>query len=342
MAVFDRFGMSPFSIAVIQGHLDVAKAIIEIVQVQYKPKEKRGETRYMMEHGTSEYNGSEGTIEGDDKLDIYSELVDDQFTIENIGEVATQVECPITPLEVLTYSCTCRLFTEQDGMSLDEKLELESKLDYISNDGMKSLCDSIDISPLNVPNGLLEYAIWKDDTSLLNFLLELGQDLTNRKAGETPTVYTVPQRAFQLGILMEHLNCLKLLISRTGTGLPIALLLEKSGIKEEKPKYYRGLTIRGKKRHEWSSNKSKTIFEDHEETPPLLAAAFYGKLGSVKWFLTNEPINHYLAFAKAHEKDTQLQRLAGSAGGVERAIKNWLGTRSKFCSIDPMSFEAVY
>lgn len=317
--------MSPFSIAAIQGHLGVAKAIIEIVQVQYKPKEKRGETRYIM--GDEESDGP-GAIEGDNELNIYSELIDDQFTIENIGEVATQVECPTTPLQVLSNNCACQLFTEQGELSLDEKLELESKIDYISNGGHRYYWSDTLTRPLNVPRGLLEYAIWKDDTSLLNFLLELGQDLTNREAGGNSTIYSVHERAFQLGIILERLNCLRILISRTGAGLPIAQILARSGIKEERPKYYMGLTIRGKKRHEWSSNNAWSTSLDHEETPPLLAAAFYSKLESVKWFLSKEPVENYLAFAKTHEQDGQLQRLAGSAGGVERAIKNWLGSRS--------------
>ena len=322
--------MSPFSIAAIQGHLSVAKAIIEIVQVQYKPKEKRGETRYMMENEPSEDNGSEGPIEADNNLNIYSELVDDQFTIENIGEVATQVECQTTPLQVLSQNCACRLFTEQDGLSVDEKLVLQSEIDYISNGGQRSFFNSLATGPLNVPRGLLEYAIWKDDTSLLDFLLKLGQELTNREAEGKHTIYSVHVRSFQLSILLERLHCLRILISRTGAGLPISRLLARSGIKEEKPKYYMGLTIRGKKRHEWSQSYVRYDFHDHENSPPLLAAAFYGKLASVKWFLGKEPLEHYLAFAKTHERDEQLQRLAGSAGGVERAIKNWLGSRSKF------------
>lgn len=321
--------MSPFSIAAIQGHLDVAKAIIEIVQIQYKPKEQRGQRRYVME---GEDGDDPEALQGDDEIQIYSELIDDQFTIENIGEVATQVECPITPLQVFSWECAARLFTEQDGLSKDERLATQSKVEYISEGGRRMYWFPFSVPALRVPQNLVEYAVWTDNISLLVFLLELGQDLTNRQAEADSPIYTVPEQAFQLAIILCRLHCLEILIQRTGAGLLIDELLKKSGVKtDDKSKLYPGLTIRGKKRKEWAMLHPWAQRQTHENTPPLLAAAFYGKLESVKWFLGKSPAEQYLAFAKTYEHDRRFKHLAESAGGVERAIKDWLGSRSKSC-----------
>ena len=186
--------MSPFSIAAIQGHLDVAKAIIEIVQIQYKPKEQRGQRRYVME---GEDGDDPEALQGDDEIQIYSELIDDQFTIENIGEVATQVECPITPLQVFSWECAARLFTEQDGLSKRERVAIQSKVEYISEGGRRMYWFPFSEPALRAPQNLVEYAVWTDNISLLVFLLELGQDLTNRQAEANSPIYTVPEQAFQ-------------------------------------------------------------------------------------------------------------------------------------------------
>lgn len=323
--------MSPFSIATTQGHLEVAKAIIEIVQIQYKPKEQRGQRRYLMD-GENSDDPEAPLGQGDDEIHIYSELIDDQFTIENIGEVATQVECPITPLEVLSWEWDGRFSAEQDGISRDERLKIQSKIECILEGG-RSLYGGYWYDEARVPHNLVEYAIWTDDISLLVFLLELGQDLTNRQAETETPIYTVPEYTFQLAIILGRLHCLEALIQRTGAGLPISELLKRSGVKiDDKPKYYEGLTIRGKKRKEWAMEQPWMQSQDHEKTPPLLAAAFYGKLESVKWFLSNSPVEQYLAFAKAYEHDKRFKHLAVSAGGIEKAIKNWLGSRS-MCSV---------
>lgn len=324
--------MSPFSIAATQGHLEVAKAIIEIVQIQYKPKEQRGQRRYLMD-GENSDDPKAPLGQGDDEIHIYSELIDDQFTIENIGEVATQVECPITPLEVFSWEGAGRFPTEQDGISQDERLEIQSKIECILEGGKRLYGGYYGYNEARVPLSLVEYAIWTDDISLLVFLLELGQDLTNRQAEADPPIYTVREYTFQLAIILGRLHCLEVLIQRTGAGLPINELLKKSGVKiDDKPKYYEGLTIRGKKRKEWAMTQPWMQSQNHEKTPPLLAAAFYGKLESVKWFLSNSPVEQYLAFAKTYEHDKRFNHLAVSAGGIEKAIKNWLGSRSK-CSV---------
>ena len=259
----------------------------------------------------------------DEDLGIYSEIIDDQFTVENIGEVATQVECSITPLEVLNWDCAARLFVEQDHITDQKRREFELILPYSRPD----LITRRSGNP-GMPYYLVEYAIWTDNIPLLVFLLDLGQELTNRDTEAESKIYTVSKHTFLLAIILNRVGCLEELVKRTGAGLPIDKLAKNSGVESnEKPRFYQGLTIRGKKRADWSSHYQ--MRQGAEEGSPLLMAAFYGKLESTKWFLGKGPGQLYTAFTKTHEHDKRLKRLEQSANGVEGSLKKWLGTRSK-------------
>lgn len=322
IAVTDRNGFSPFSLAALRGHFSVAKATLEIVRAQYKPKEPKGHTRYQINEES--YIGNVGLQ--DEDLGIYSEIIDDQFTVENIGEVATQVECSTTPLEVLNWECAARLFIEQDHITDEKRRDFELALPF-SRPSMLSLGARRSGEP-GMPYHLVDYAVWTDNIPLLVFLLNLGQELTNRDTEAESTIYTLSENSFLLAIIMGRVGCLEELIKRTGAGLPIDELAKNSGVESnEKPKFYQGLTIRGKKRADWSSYfRMRRLME---EGSPLLIAAFYGKLESTKWFLGKEPGQLYTAFTKTYEHDKRLKRLEQSANGVEGSLKNWLGTRSK-------------
>lgn len=320
IAVTDRHGFSPFSIAVLRGHLSVAKAILEIVQAQYKPKEQKGHTRYTADYDTEE----------DGQPRIYSEIIDDQFTVENIGEVATQVECPIKPLEVLSWDCSARLFIEHDSISDSQRYEIQTGINSVLSGSPWFPTWTIADLSKRIPEHVVDYAVWTDNVPLLAFLLELGQELTSQDPVKESTIYTVPERVFLLAITLGRLCCLEELIKRTGAGLPIDELVKKSGVKlAEKPKYYQGLTIRGKKRADWARAGQWQGRQEKSKSPPLLVAASCGKLDCTKWFLGKEPGQQYVAFTKTFEQDKRLKQLEQSAKGVEGSLMNWLGSRSK-------------
>ena len=322
IAVTDRNGFSPFSLAALRGHYSVAKATLEIVRAQYKPKEPKGRTRYQINEES--YVGNVGLQ--DEDLGIYSEIIDDQFTIENIGEVATQVECSTTPLEVLNWECAARLFIEHDQIADEKRREFELALPF-SRPMTLNFYARRSGEP-GLPYHLVDYAIWTDNTPLLVFMLDLGQELTNRDSEAGSTIYTVTENTFRLAIIMGRVGCLEELIKRTGAGLPIDELADNSGVESnEKPEFYQGLTIRGKKRADWSLPYRTRWWM--KKGSPLLVAAFYGNLESTKWFLGKDPGQLYTAFTKSYEHDKRLKRLEQSANGVEGSLKNWLGTRSK-------------
>ncbi|PYH91092.1 ankyrin repeat protein [Aspergillus ellipticus CBS 707.79] len=285
IAVRDQNRFSPFSIAVLRGHYLVARAILEIVQAQFKKEENETYERFEVDMEA---------LHDDADIGIYSEIIDDKFTIENIGEMATQVECRTSPSQVFSWDCPAHMFVEKE--------------------------------PQTPPvNNLVKYAVRENNVDLLEFLLRLGQDLIDRdtRSQVKGRVYAVSTTTVWLAIRKGHLGCLEALIKHTGAEFPSETLLRTSGIEmeEEKPRYYQGLLIRGKRRSDWAHQGLGNSCDDL--IPPLLVAAWKGNLQSVEWFFSSAPLQHYVKFVKGHEHNARLKLLAQSDKGVEAPITKW-------------------
>jgi hypothetical protein len=96
-------GDDPFWIAFTRGHYDVAKAILEIARAQYAPKEKT-KRHYSVEpddddsDAYSDYSSETSDVE---PIPIYSRIIDEQYTIENVGQVSMQVKSRTRPVELI-------------------------------------------------------------------------------------------------------------------------------------------------------------------------------------------------------------------------------------------------
>ncbi|RAL04303.1 ankyrin repeat protein [Aspergillus ibericus CBS 121593] len=288
VAVRDQNNFSPFSIAVLRGHQQVAKAILEIAQAQYKRKDSGTRARYEMDLEA---------FHEDAEIHIYSEIIDDRFTIENIGETAMQVECEISPLQLFSWNCPASMFIDEESNLAD----------------------------------LVHYTVWKNDVDMLEFLLQLGQELTERDTMVETKIYTVSTSAFRLAIGKGHLGCLEAIIKYTGADLPIDNLLQGSGIEiKEKPRFYQGLSVRGRKRADWVAAGGGMISEREEQETPLLTAAFSGSLPSVQWFLSSAPVKNYVEFIKGHEQEDKLKLLSESINDLEGPLTGWIQSKNEF------------
>ncbi|KAE8369865.1 ankyrin repeat-containing domain protein [Aspergillus caelatus] len=301
MAITDSNRLSPFSIAALRGHLDVAKAILDIVQAQYKEEEPSGHERFEIGSDCSDED-----MQDSGNVRIYSEIVDDKFTIDDIGEVATQVECHITPLEVLKWYCP--------------------KSKWFTSPDVKAKCCE---SPFGKPSDLLEYAVWMDNVELLVFLLDMGEELTSRDTSSKFTAFGVPNKTVHLAIAEGRLRCLEELIRRTGADLPLDALVHESGVQvHEKPEYYQGLSIHGKKRADWAAAGRGQLRHHTNKSSPLLVSAVLGSLKSTEWYMSTAPSRHYVEFSRTHGQDHRLKLLAKSTSGIEKSLMSWLNAKN--------------
>ncbi|OJJ49761.1 hypothetical protein ASPZODRAFT_1024550 [Penicilliopsis zonata CBS 506.65] len=296
IGITDSRYFSPFSIAVVRGHLDVAKAILVIANAQYKPPENKKISKY--DAYVSDYEDESE----DDELNINQQTISDKFTIDNIGEIKAHVESNISPLAVLAESCQSYVLFDKETLA-DQQ-----------------------------PTGVFLYAIWKDDVNLLTFLLGLYRELFDKASEadrESDRFNDTSGVAFCSAVRLGRLRCLEELIKSTGAGLPLDQLAEKSGVEaQEKPVYYQGLSIHGKKREDWAAtNRGMSFLKPRDMHPPLLLAAFEGSLEAVECFLGTAPSRYYIEFTKKHKHDKRLKRLAQSEQGIEKTIENWLSLR---------------
>ncbi|PLN86818.1 ankyrin [Aspergillus taichungensis] len=285
--------MSPLAIAIVRGHRTLARVILEIGQIQYNPpKENETNVRYRI----------------NDDLEIYSEVVDDQFTVEEIGEAVTPVECHMTAMMMMQHSFDGFLFTE-DHSDVAARAHTLQELRSSTGRGYENV---------------FEYAVERDDVKLLVFLLELAEKAQRRGPESEATIFTIPRSLVGLAMRKGRLACLEELIKWTGAELPVDALVHNAGIRiKEKPKYYEGLSVRGRKRADWAGRES----EEKDTTmtvSPLLTAAREGSLKSTEWYLSTAPARHYLEFTQRHMDDKRIGLLAQSEKGIERPLMGWL------------------
>jgi ankyrin repeat protein len=354
IAVQDTQNFSPFSLAVLRKHFDVARAVLEIAHAQYAPDEKKGQVKHSIQPADEEEAGSDQN----DDIQIYSEIVDNRFTVENIGEVQNQVKSNITPLKLASWTCPVHTFLEGDDSSVHASSPPSERSAFpyrrqwghrrpnrqprrIIRDAANGRTYSVqqkaaqeEIPEVNMPGNLFQFAIYLNDSELLHFLIAMGEDCATRRCGDADEVasyfFRFAEADFLYAIRLGRVQLLKEIMVRTGAGIPLDDLVKKSGIViAERPKFYQGLSVHGKKRADWANAGREAQGEEPaDQRPPLLHAARFGSLESVEWFMSDATLRCYSEFADSHRGDIRIQNLANSQGGIEASIAKWLNLRS--------------
>lgn len=310
VAIEDQNGFSPFSIAVLHGNYELARKIVEICATQYhKDDGISSRKRWTMRTGSDDgYSEDDSEYDGDgyevhEHLPIFSELVSDNFTIDNLGEVATMVKSEVLPLTMINWSCL-------PGRILGAPpTETES-----------SSCS------------LLMYSVKTDNMDIFKFIMQLGAEQQALLAEEEDDqrYFSVDGSIFREAMSQGRPTMLAEMIKASGVGIPLNDLIKKSGIElKSKPKYYQGLSVGGKKRADWAQAPGETNYVVEETTPPLLQSAKFGNIDSVEWFMSNAPVRRYKEFAEANKHDKRIKTLE-SGKAFEKTISTWLNAHSEF------------
>jgi hypothetical protein len=303
LAVSDDKSANPFSLAFLRGHFHVARAILDIVQAQWTPKEKEN-ARYKMERGDGE--GSYESEEDDDPK-VYKETINELLPIDNIGQVSMQVKSDVLAGQILGWNC--RTFKNVDG-----------DFENTGADSLIAFC--------------IEYNDMERFKHLVNWGIHFAKQRTDEDEGDSDKSYVLPNHIFDKLIQMGRLEMLADVIKRTGAGMPIQDFVDKSGVEMKvKPRYYQGLTVYGKKRKDWANaGRNLMVRATGNKMPPLLLAALRGSLESVEWFLSDAPTRQYLDFGSSRtaKEDPRLKHLHNLPGGFDRTILKWLGLQSQY------------
>ncbi|TVY42900.1 Uncharacterized protein LSUB1_G001614 [Lachnellula subtilissima] len=299
IAIQDGNGFSPFSIAVKRGHRELARKIVEICITQYHEDDnKTHRERWNLRTDDSDDEESDN----DNELPpIFSELISDKFTVDNLGEVSNVVKSHVLPLTMIEWKCPSERFANN-------------------------------YTGLGSRGNLLADAVDSDDMDLLKFMLDLGaeQQALRAEEPEDRKAYTIDTDVFQRAIQRGQTSMLAEMIKATGVGIPLNDLIQKSGVEiNDKPKYYQGLSVGGKKRADWAQAPGGNVAVAENKIPPLLLAAYGGSIESVEWFMSDAPMRRYKEFAEKNEKDKRIKSLTESDKGFGKTIGKWLDTKSE-------------
>ncbi|KAI1764033.1 ankyrin [Hypoxylon sp. FL1150] len=307
IAVSDMKSHNPFSIAFLRGHYEVAKAILEIAQAQWAPKTEKT-TRFIMNKDEEDGSYEESDSDDNDEPEVFKKIIDDKFTIENVGQVSMQVKSQTLASEFLSWMVPT--FALRDGSHQQETRGRES---------------------------LLSYTLTKNDAKGFNFLIDMFSHFSSKTPDnddESSRFYMLPQDQFENAVRLGRTELLAAAIRRTGAGIPLEDLIKKSGAElKVKPRYYQGLSVYGKKRADWAkAGRNMVVKATGSKIPPLLTAALCGSLESVEWFVSDTPTRHYLEFGKSKtaKEDPRLKHLNEAPGGFDKAISKWLGVQNDF------------
>ncbi|KAG6005267.1 hypothetical protein E4U21_000304 [Claviceps maximensis] len=310
IVISDNFNNSPFSVAFLRGRLDVARAILDIVKAQWSAPDK-DDVRYRMKR-ESQDEDSESCSDEEDSGDYAREpqiephFVDKNFTIDDVGQCSMQVKSHVTPIEHMCASVSS--FTTKNGKAS-------------SNESRQ--------------NTLFRHVLEKHDAVGLKALLDMAEHFSEQQTQATnddamePGMFTFPEEDFRWAVEHGEIKLLSLIIKRTGGGVPLDHLVRRSGVEvKEKPRFYQGLTVYGKKRKDWANAGRNVLTRTSGmKTPPLLHAALEGSIHGVEFFSSDKPHKLYAEFGKSKtaRNDARFKHLKESPGGFDRAISKWLG-----------------
>ncbi|KAF2148592.1 ankyrin [Myriangium duriaei CBS 260.36] len=351
VAVQDARGFSPYSLAVLRGHAALAKTIVEIATIQYNPKQDETKYRYSLRplHSHDD-NDSEDDSDRDEagpadrdniKVPVYTQIVDERYTIDDVATLATAVDSKTSPQVMVDWACETWRFYGSIERAIEAGVSAPSRKQKIwtgygfpaeKEYSQSHLCYMLRY--IGNKSTLLAYAVGENDLGLLRFILSIGSDLIERQEDEKSDVakiYRVGSSVFEQAVRLGRTEILGELLRSTGAELPLNKMVEKSGVEvKERPKFYQGLTVYGRKRDDWANESrgvvSRQVIES--DTPPLLRAAFASNVESTDFFLSEAPHRRYEEFIRAHKDDKAITALDKEAGGATKAIASWLKARS--------------
>ncbi|KAL7272073.1 hypothetical protein RUND412_005133 [Rhizina undulata] len=306
ISICDMNGLSTFAIALHRGHRDIAKLILDIAQTQYQPNQGSAVEKYVF--GDKEIMDIKALNENnkDDDLVIYKKLIDDEFTIENLGARSDLVKCGISPMDVFNYKFDAKIIIQDAPIDIDM-----------------------------IRWNVVTIAVYDNDLDLLRYLLKLAKELHSQGA-----MAVLQWEAVELAAKLNRIEFLEELMESVSFGIDYeALENEENDSGEETrivdPKFYPGLTVRGKKLKEWAKKANPGYSNNRRGWSPrkiMEFASYNGCLDSIKWLLSSKPLaclQHYMA---NNQEDGNVKLLMKQGPKLGELLKSSLGTDIKAVS----------
>ncbi|KAL9041713.1 MAG: hypothetical protein Q9214_004013, partial [Letrouitia sp. 1 TL-2023] len=351
VTTLDGKGFSPFAIAVYRQHPAVAKLILEIANAQFRDPEEGPKKRYAIIDEGSEYDSEDADS---DNLGLSAEIVDENYTIDNVAELKKSVASKISASKMLSKGCELWCFLDEPEKIALKNLGLTDPNERVESYIRKNASPSVGsfclllwsktygfkemfnyfhswCGPPTAQLGL--YVIASKNLDLLRFWLQCCKEASKMKQDNGARQFSgFDANEVRFALENGHIEALAELIRYTGAELPLDAMVKHSGVEDtEKPRYYQGLSIRGRKMTAWARERGERSYNaaSGEKIPFLLQAAKAANLPAVEWFLSDTPFRLYREFGANNKDDPRLKKLAKAHGGFDQAVSSWLKSKTR-------------
>ena len=322
IAVSDSEGNSPYSLALLRGHHGVAKAILEITQVQWVPEEKEN-VRYQITPTDAVLKDPyDSGGESGDEPEIYQEVLKEELRIQYVGAPFTNVKSNVRPIGLINWAVpTFEVSSIRHGLANQANGKVQHLIMFaITQKDMKLFRCLIDAN--------IHYAIRMPKRSQ-----EAPLDY-DEAVSETRPRYEFREKYLREACKLDRTDMLEEVIRRAGAGIPLEELAERNGPdKQTMSRGYQGLTVYGKKRKDWARQGHDLAWQPEGDTraPPLLLAALQGSLETVEWLFSDTPMRAYHEFgaSKTVAENSRLKHLIQAPESCDRAVAKWLGVQNE-------------
>ncbi|OJD16461.1 hypothetical protein AJ78_03360 [Emergomyces pasteurianus Ep9510] len=339
-----------FAIAVARGHFELAKAILQDVDAgQCKPAtEKSSRKVYEVvvdndsDNESDSYNSDSEAGDSDNEgVRVRFDVVHDAQTIDDVrdGDGMNSGKYSTTALDLLSQRRDMSMLLGDENREPVKSEHERLANNKLSNWNHNPLVSRDDVKELvgYCPISLMSFAVRKNDIAAVKFLVEQETHYMRNSSGsgkrassgkDDRKFITIGSHILDMCAEYGRTEILGYLMSKTGLGFPFEALMEEAGVKPEtEPKYYRGLSVYGKKREDWASENGYRHNSFASSRSLLLLVICKGNLDTVKWLLSDEPEKKYKEFLHAYKEDTRLAPLFKTEGGIDDMLKSWLGAR---------------
>ncbi|CAI6095948.1 unnamed protein product [Clonostachys chloroleuca] len=346
----DSWGLNVFTIAVVKNNLTLAQIILDITAAQYVPEgsQKAPKRRFRIRgaEDASDYDEDEEQYGGNDIL-LTSELVDDDFTIEDLGALSASAGTETTPADLIVASTPLWAVQKPINVCASDIHRGESKVwepsFYWRRWSSPSTAFSSVVDDFWVKSDLLSFALDSQNVDLIKFMLRVAKeamisafDEGNGTSEHDDSWHNQLSDHLSRYISQGKWDLVELLITETGAGMPISKIFGSIAIPEEereKPKYYQGLKIRGTHKSDWAAEaggeqqRAQATPWRENTTSPFINAVYDGDCSVVDFWQGDACVRMYDTFGTRNTHAKSIKRIEKEYGTWKKAVTTWLGLR---------------
>lgn len=228
IAVEDFDNSSCFSLAFYRGWYEVAWGILEIAQAQYSPPTKKNKLYQLGMGGDpdsdSDSDSEDSESDGNHEPRVVSKTLDDNFTVDNVGEVSMLVKSKVTAFDFLNWNT--RTFELKNGVPDFGYCFTRRPWEFLSR------IDDKEMTAFGRFLDMSTHFAWEKSEAVP------GLDHVSSAPGESD---------FREIVERGNVKMLKEVIRRTGAGIPLDHLVKGLVEVKTRPRQYEGLSVRGRK-----------------------------------------------------------------------------------------------